>query len=255
MQSTTRTSVAGDSLPSVKRFVDEDLEGAEFRECNLNNTLLIGVVMQGAVIDGLVTNLVVNGVEVMEYVESELDRRHPVRRLIRSDDLADVRRAWRQLRNDWAATVARMRESPGIERKSVNDEWSAVQTLRHLVFVHDSWFRRCCLGSTDLFTPMGLGIESVPDREEQGLDPSADPTLDEVLAIREEQAAELERWLDAVTSGQLQESAPIPDNDMWPPYARGRSLRQCLGTVLGEEFAHHQFCVRDLDLIEGSAAG
>jgi hypothetical protein len=239
----------------MTRFVDEDMAGAEFRECNLNNTRLIGVVMQGAVIDGLVTDLVVNGVEVMGYVEAELDRRHPVRGLIRSDDLDDLRQGWLRLRSDWAAAVARMRESPGIEHESVNDEWSAVQTLRHLVFVHDSWFRRCCLGSTDLFTPMGLGIESVPSREEQGLDPSADPTLDEVLTIRDEQAAELGRWLDDVTSERLQEPAPIPDNDMWPPYARGRTSRQCLGTVLGEEFEHLQFCLRDLDLIERSVAG
>jgi hypothetical protein len=236
------------------RYLDEDTEGAEFRECNLTNTRLIGVVMQDAVIDGLVTNLVVNGVEVTQYVEAELDRRHPARRLIRSDDLTDLRRGWRQLRTDWSATVARMRRSPGIEHESVNDEWSAVQTLRHLVFVHDSWFRRCCLGSADVFTPMGLGIESVPDREAQGLDPSADPTLDEVLAIRDEQAAELERWLDSVTLEQLHAPAPIPSNDMWPPYARGRSVRRCLGTVLGEEFEHHRFCVRDLDLIEGSVA-
>ncbi len=239
----------------MTRFVDEDMAGAEFRECNLNNTRLIGVVMQGAVIDGLVTDLVVNGVEVMGYVEAELDRRHPVRGLIRSDDLDDLRQGWLRLRSDWAAAVARMRETPGIEHESVNDEWSAVQTLRHLVFVHDSWFRRCCLGSTDLFTPMGLGIESVPSREEQGLDPSADPTLDEVLAIRVEQADELGRWLDDVTSERLQEPAPIPDNDMWPPYARGRTSRQCLGTVLGEEFEHLQFCLRDLDLIGRSVAG
>jgi hypothetical protein len=129
-----------------------------------------------------------------------------------------------------------------------------VQTLRHLVFVHDSWFRRCCLGSTDLFTPVGLGIESVPNREQQSLDPSADPTLDEVLMIRDEQAAELELWLDAVTSDQLREPAPIPDDDKWPPYARGRSLRQCLHTALCEESEHHRHCVRDLDLIERSAA-
>src|SRR5690606_27854488 len=143
-----------------KRYVDEDMEGAEFRECNLNHTRLIGVVMQDAVIDGLVTNLVVNGVEVMGYVEAELDRRHPVRRLIRSDDLSDLRRGWRQLRADWEGTVARMRRSPSIGHASVNNEWSAVQTMRHLVFVHDSWFRRCCVGSTELFTPMGLGNES-----------------------------------------------------------------------------------------------
>ena len=107
----------------MTRYVDEDMEGAEFRECNLTNTRLIGVVMQDAVIDGLVTNLVVNGVEVTQYVEAELDRRHPVRRLIRSDDPTDLRRGWRQLRADWSATVARMRRSPRQEHESVKHEW------------------------------------------------------------------------------------------------------------------------------------
>ena len=31
-----------------------------------------------------------------------------------------------------------------------------------------------------------------------------------------------------------------------PGYAKGRMVRQCFGTVLGEEWAHHGFCVRDL---------
>src|SRR3954453_16823270 len=106
-------SGAGLSLPCMKRYVDEDMEGAEFRECNLNNTRLICVMMQDAVIDGLVTNLVVNGVEVMEYVQAELARRNPVRRLNRSDDLAELRRGWRQLRTDWAVPVADVRECPG----------------------------------------------------------------------------------------------------------------------------------------------
>ncbi|PUA81895.1 DinB family protein [Nocardioides currus] len=234
----------------MTRYVDEDLSGAEFRECDLSNARLVGVVMQDAVIDGLVTNLTVNGVEVMAYVEAELDRRQPVRLLLRSDDPADLRRGWSELRAAWAATADRLRQSPGLEHASVNDEWSAVQTLRHLVFVHDSWFRRCCLGSTEPFTSIGLGIESVPDREEQGLDPTADPTLDEVLTVRAEQAAELEGWLAGVTPGQLREPAPVPDDGRWPPYATGRTLRQCLGTVLGEELEHHGFCVRDLDLID-----
>jgi len=125
--------------------------------------------------------------------------------------------------------------------------------MRHLVFVHDSWFRRCCLGSTALFTPMGLGPPFVPGQAEQGLDPAADPTLDEVIAVREDQAAELERWLAEVTVEVLRGPAPIPDDDRWPPYARGRSVQQCLGTVLDEEWAHHGFCVRDLDLIEAAS--
>jgi hypothetical protein len=237
----------------MERFVDQDLTEAEFRECVLDRARLVGVVMRDADIDGLVTNLVVNGVEVMSYVEAELDRRHPVRVLIRSDDPSDLLEGWRQLRADWAATVEIMRGTPGIEHRSVNDEWSAVQTLRHLVFVHDSWFRRCCLGSTAPFTPMGLAIDFVPDQEEQGLDLAADPTLDEVLAVRDEQAAELEAWLSTVTADQLQEPAPIPEGPGWPPYARGRTVKQCLATVLDEEWAHHGFCVRDLELVSTSS--
>jgi hypothetical protein len=233
----------------MKHFVDQDFSRAEFRECVLNGTRLIGVVMQDAEIDGLVTNLVVNGVDVTSYVEAELDRRHPVRMLIRSDVPADLLRGWRQLQDDWTTTIHRLRASPGMEHRTVNGEWSALQTLRQLVFVHDSWFRRCVLGSTNLFTPMGLATDYVPDRESQGLDLTANPSLDAVAAVRAEQAAELSDWLMTVTPTQLAATAPVPEGDGWPPYARGRSTRQCLGTVLNEEWAHHRFCVRDLDLV------
>ena len=102
-------------LSGMARFEDQDLTDAEFRECDLTRARLIGVVMQDAVIDGLVSNLVVNGVEVMSYVEAELDRRHPVRPLMRSSDPADLREAERHLRASWAATVARLRgPAPGV---------------------------------------------------------------------------------------------------------------------------------------------
>jgi hypothetical protein len=119
--------------------------------------------------------------------------------------------------------------------------------LRHLVFVHDSWFRRCVLGLTEPFTAMGLAGPFVPDQEEQGLDRSARPSLDEVLAVRDRQASEIKAWLAEVTPEQLAQTAPVPDDEGWPPYARGRLVGQCLGTVLNEEWAHLGFCVRDLD--------
>jgi hypothetical protein len=232
----------------VRRFDDEDLTDAEFRECDLSRARLIGVVMQDVEIDGLVTNLVVNGVEVMSYVEAELDRRHPVRLLIRSDEPADLREGWRQLRQAWATTTERARSMPeGSEHHGVDGEWSMVETMRHLVFVHDSWFRRCVLGLTEPFTAMGLASAFVPNQEELGLDTSARPGLDEVLTVRDRQASEIEAWLAEVTPEQLAKTAPVPDDDRWPPYAEGQRVQQCLGTVLNEEWEHHNFCVRDLD--------
>ena len=133
------------------------------------------------------------------------------------------------------------------EHVGVDGEWSMVETLRHLVFVHDSWFRRCVLGLTEPFTAMGLGPPFVMDQEGIGLDPSGQPGLDEVLAVRDRQASRMEAWLAEVTPEQLAQPAPVPDDDRWPPYAKGRSVRQCLGTVLTEEREHHGFCVRDLD--------
>jgi hypothetical protein len=232
----------------MRRFHDDDLTGAEFRECDLSRARMVGVVMQDAEIDGLVTNLVVNGIEVTAYVEAELDRLHPVRLLIRSDHPDDLRMAWRQLRDDWAATTERVRSMPSnSEHQGVDDEWSMVETLRHLVFVHDSWFRRCVLGVTEPFTPMGLGPPLVTGQVVSGLDPSAQPSLDEALAARIRQTSEIEAWLAEVTPDQLARAAPVPDDDRWPPYAKGRTVRQCLGTVLNEEWAHHRFCERDLD--------
>ncbi len=235
----------------MRRFDEEDLTGAEFRECDLSRTRMVGVVMQDAEIDGLVTNLVVNGVEVMSYVEAELDRRHPVRLLIRSDRPADLREAWRQLRGAWTATAERVRSMPeGSEHQRVDGEWSMVETLRHLVFVHDSWFRRCVLGLTEPFTAMGLGPPSVMEQTAD-LHPTVRPSLDGVLAVRDRQASEIETWLTRVTPDQLSQTARVPDDDRWPPYATGRTVRQCLGTVLNEEFAHHGFCIRDLDKLSG----
>ncbi|MEP9382886.1 hypothetical protein [Nocardioides sp. KR10-350] len=65
------------------------------------------------------------------------------------------------------------------EHHRVDGEWSMVETLRHLVFVHDSSFRRCVLGLTEPFTAMGLGPALVMDQVENGLDPSARPSLDQ----------------------------------------------------------------------------
>jgi hypothetical protein len=92
---------------------------------------------------------------------------------------------------------------------------------------------------------MGLAPSFVMEAE--GLEPTAHVSLDEVLGVRDGQASEIEAWLAEATPDRLGQTAPVPDDGRWPPYAKGRTVRQCLGTVLNEEWAHHGFCVRDLD--------
>jgi hypothetical protein len=166
----------------MTRFDDQDLTDSEFRECDLTRARLIGVVMQDAVIEGLVSNLVINGVEVSSYVEAELDRRQPVRLLIRPADRVELLQGFRELRAAWSETLEQLRRMPG----------------------------RCCLGSTRPLTAFGV----VPDyvlEHEQGLDRAATPSLDEVLAVRDLQNAELDRWLSNVAAAELLAPAPVPE--------------------------------------------
>ena len=125
----------------------------------------------------------------------------------------------------------------GSEHQRVDDEWSAVETLRHLVFVHDSWFRRCCLGRTDLFTPMGLGTDFVSDQEEQGLDRSATPTLAEVRAVRDAPG----RRARGLARDRHRRRAPAARAGARRPRLAAvrprRSVAQCLRTVLDEEWS------------------
>ena len=120
----------------------------------------------------------------------------------------------------WSATLERLRRMPsGSEHQRVGGEWSAVETMRHLVFVHDYWFGRCCLGSTGPLTAFGV-VPGYVLEHEPALDPTATPGLDEVLAVRDLQHAELDRWLSAVTADELSTPAPVPEGSGWPPCAR-----------------------------------
>lgn len=49
---------------SMIRFENQNLTDFELRECDFTRSGLTGVVMRDAFIDGLVTNLTINGVEV-----------------------------------------------------------------------------------------------------------------------------------------------------------------------------------------------
>ena len=102
---------------------------------------------------------------------------------------------------------------------------------------------------------MGLASPFVPDQEERRLDRSEPgASLDEVLGVRDRQASELAAWLDEVAPERLARIAPVPHRRrMAAVRARGRTCGNALATVLNEEWAHHGFCVRDLDKLSSQA--
>jgi hypothetical protein len=54
--------------------------------------------------------------------------------------------------------------------------------------------------------------------------------------------------LEGLTDDQLDTVPDVAHDAPWPP--PGETVRQCLGVVLQEEYAHHRFAERDLALLE-----
>src|SRR5215211_2914 len=87
------------------RFRRADLSGATFRVCDLSGARIIGSRIDGLAVDGYTTEgggVVVNGVDVTAFVESELDRRHPEREPVREARTAEeIRDTWTLLEELW----------------------------------------------------------------------------------------------------------------------------------------------------------
>jgi len=49
-------------------------------------------------------------------------------------------------------------------QQGVNDEWSTVQSLRHLTFVVDVWLGKTIRNETDPFHPIGLPPSFIPPK-------------------------------------------------------------------------------------------
>src|SRR3954471_16601805 len=96
---------------SGTRFVGANLRGVRFVDSDLSGVVMRGVDADGADIDAPwlphATSFLVNGVDVIPYVEAELDARFPGRSLRRAPDPDGLRAAWAALEGAWAATVAR----------------------------------------------------------------------------------------------------------------------------------------------------
>jgi hypothetical protein len=232
-------------------FVRADLRGARFVGADLEGAVLRGVDVSGVEIDSPWlfddgATLLVNGVDVVPLVDAELDRRFPGRAGRRATDPAGLRAAWAALQGTWAAAVDRVATLPaGAADVSVAGEWSFAQTLRHLVMATDTWLGRAVLARDQPYHPLGL-----PDAAagRAGLDLSiftpGTPPYGAVLAARADRVAMVGDFLATVTPAELAADRPDP----WLP-SRRLPVLDCLHVLLGEEWEHLRYAIRDLDAL------
>jgi hypothetical protein len=236
-------------------FEDADLRGATFRNCAFDDVRIVGCLMRGIRISGWVPEgspIMVEDVDVSDYVRDELDRRNPERVAVRGARTADERRTvWRTLERLWAETITRAERLPeSLRYQRVDDEWSFVETLRHLVFATDVWLGRMVLGEQAPFHPLGMPTTDCPDAAaaQMGLDLAARPTYEQVLEVFRGRQESVRRVLAGLHDAELDEprtAAPVPHGD-----EETRSVRDCLRVLLDELCEHRRFAVRDLAVLE-----
>jgi hypothetical protein len=246
------------------RFERVDLSGSEFRSVDLARTRLRAVEMDGVVIRGAeltdvdiygeIGRVVVNGVEIGPLVEAELNRRYPDRVKMRPTEPAGFREAWEILERLWAGTVERARGlDPKLLHESVDQEWSFIETLRHLVFATDAWIRRAILGEPAPWDPLDLPWDEMPDEPSILRDRAARPSLDTVLALRRDRMDGVRAFLDGLTEEKLASDTEPVEAPGWP-LPQSYPVAECLSIVLNEEWEHRLYAERDLAALEAGAA-
>ena len=233
------------------RFTTVDLTGSTFRFVGFHGVVMRGVELTDTTIDGEVQNLVINGIDVAPLVEAELDRRHPEKPLFRPTTADGFRQAWDVNERLWATTVDRARRLPAeLLHESVAEEWSFIQTLRHLAFASESWVARGILGDPSPWHPLSLPWDQMRPRPGVPRDRDARPSLDEALALRLDAMAVVRGVVDDLTDQQLDRMTEPLVGPGWPDEGATFPVRDCLLVVLNEEWWHRRYAERDLAVLE-----
>ncbi len=231
------------------RMQQVDFGGAVIRGAMFEGTRLRGVELVDVDLHGELQNVIVNGVDIAPLVDAELNRRMPDRVKMRPDDSDGFRTAWAILERRWDDTVARARTLPAAAlHRSVDDEWSFIQTLRHLNFASAAWVGRMILGNASPWHPLDLPWDEAPGWDGIPWDREARPSLDEVLAVRAERQRMVRQVIETLTEEQL--AATVTRTEPGWPQLENFPLQECLRIVLNEEWEHRLYAERDLTALD-----
>ncbi len=232
------------------RFINADCSGLTLRDCDVSRFKITNSYLRDVNISGYLGTVLVNDIDVTDFVQAELDRLHPERVQLRSVKTADdFRRMWALIEQLWSGATTRALQLPEWSLdEQVDDEWSFNETLRHLIFATDAWLG--CLVEPAVFHRIGISHSELPEADATaiGLDPEAEPSSSEVFEVRNDRLTAVRTVMSSLTDDGLEQMSlrsPMPDF----PDER-RTVRDCLRTVMAEECGHLRYATRDLAVLE-----
>lgn len=161
---------------------------------------------------------------------------------------ADVEEAHRHVgdvRDLLEATITRASAFTEEDRnRRVNDEWSTVESFRHIVFVVDVWLGKTIKGEDDPFHPTGIPPHFVP-RVFPGssIDPEASPTFAEACEVLRGRLSTLDAYVEKLGADELAREIGT----------HAKTVAGGLGVIFDELTFHNSFINRDLDIIKAGS--
>ena len=228
-------------------FVRKSFKGATLRSCDVSGVTMRSVDVGGLDIDShdlFFGTLVVNGVDVVPFVEAELNRPFPGRELQSAQTPEGLRDGWVAAQVAWAETLG---GTPAeMVHAHVEHEWSLAQTLRHLVLATDAWLGGGIMRLAQPFHEIGLIFTGAA---EMGFDVSMfrtdEPSWEEILDVRAGRQQMVTDFLATASPALLAEERDNPwGGDDWHP-----TVGDCVRVILEEEWAHLRYIRRDLALL------
>ncbi|UUZ61160.1 DinB family protein [Nocardioides sp. B-3] len=225
------------------------IEHADLRAISFHHVRFPGLELVDVEITGNIEDVTINGVDIGPLIDAELNCRMPERAKMNPQTVEEFRETWAILERLWSGTEERARALPP-ERlhERVRDEWSFIETLRHLSFASAARCGRMVLGNPDPWHPLDLPRDEAPGWDGIPWDREARPSLDEVIAVRRTRQAMVRDIIGGLTPERLEETVTMTEPG-WPQI-EDFELKQCLFIVVNEEWHHRLYAERDLTALE-----
>ena len=194
----------------------------------------------------LVDTVVINGVDVTDFVNGRDPYGTPLRAHAPPVGPGEHGAAWVALEDAWAREHSPGRSlSPKTRlHESVNNGWSfRPDAATSRVRDGQEWFTAPILGGS--FHPMGLPNSGSVDFPWPGLDYDLTPSVSEALAVRVDRAMRFGEYLKTVAAADLTRPVDVLENGTNP-------VQECIYTVFEEEFWHNRYAQRPLAQLEAA---